>query len=507
MLKPPRSKKFFAELEREGKNNVQMWRGWVDGDQVISQWGIKDGKIQETIDIPGSKGRKGTKAFITPEDSAMNDLVRDIKKKAQKGYEIVTGPSRGPFADLLEQELTDVTKATEITFDGPLPNNVAFSKPQNSVEPQKLMKLAARKPGSEGVGGPPVVYTIKKNGMCYIVSKDREGRVWIQSRGKLIVENDKFPHLVTDFENLLPECSIVLCEFIVGHGNAKKDFTAMQQISNSLVDRAREMQEELGWVEAYLFRVPFWRGENMEVERPCSVWLELLNQLIDGWFASEPPPGQEMEDQIGTAHLEFVHGLAISDDSYEEAVEEMAKFGYEGWVAYDCWGSLGSKHISFKGQPDRPNVCWKVKKALEDDFIALWDPQGGGEHCTSKCHIPDLKASQKQTKEGKCCVCGKKLKPNGTWGTGKNKERVGTLSLYQYGADGIKRYICEVSSGLTDDQKQSIADEGFCIETAVIGYQDRGFIAQGDDSNALTHPKVIGFREDKELNECINEEL
>jgi hypothetical protein len=501
MLKPPRSKKFFAELERQAKTNVQMWRGWVDGDQVVSQWGIKDGKIQETIDIPGTKGKKGTKAFITAEQSAVDQLVRDVKKKAQKGYEITKGPSRGPFADALAAELGGVTKATEIDFSGALPNNVAFSKPQNSVEPQKLMKLAARP--QQGVGGPPLAYLVKKNGMCYLVSKDAEGRVWIQSRGKLIVENDKFPHLVEQFEDFLPERSILLCEFYVGNGNDKSDFTAMQQISNSLVDRALEMQKKLGEVHAYVFRVPFWKGANMEETTVISGWLEFLNQMIDGW----PDESRPYDTQPGLAEYEYIHGPAISDDTYEEALAEMEEFGYEGWVVYDCWTALGKKHISFLGQPDRPNCCWKVKRQMEDDFIALWDPTGGGEHCTSKCRLPDLKASQKQTQTGKCGVCGKKLKPNGTWGTGKNKERVGTLSLYQYGADGIKRYICEVSSGLTDEQKQSIADEGFCIETAVIGYQDRGFITQGDDSNALQHPKVIGFREDKELNECINEEV
>jgi len=504
LLKPPRSKKFFVHMEREG-TKTQMWRGWVDGDQVVSQWGIKDGKIQETIDIPGSKGKKGTKAFITPEDSAVNDLVRDVKKKAQKGYEIITGPSRGPFADMLEQELGDVTKATEIDFSGPLPNNVAFSKPQNSVEPKKLMKLAARE--QQGVGGPPLVWTVKKNGMCYIVTKDRKEKVWIQSRGKLIIENDKFPHLVEAFDSFLPPSSIILCEFYVGKGNTKKDFTAMQQISNSLVGRALEMQEQLGKVHAYVFRVPFYLGKNYEKDSPCTVWLSLLNSLIDGWDPPDTPPGIEPWGQSGLAQYEFIHGPAISDDTYEEAIEEMERFGYEGWVVYDCWNSLGEKHISFKGQPDRPNVCWKVKKALEDDFIGLWDPRGDGMHCTSKCRVPDQKSYMEQGKTKKCCVCGKRLKPDGTFGTGKNKERVGTLSLYQYGADGVKRYVCEVSSGLTDDQKQKIADEGFCVETVVIGYQDRGFITQGDDSNALQHPKVLGFREDKELNECVSEEV
>lgn len=501
MRNPPRSKKAFVLMEREGKNNVQVWIAWAEGDEVITQWGVKDGKIQETVDIPGAKGKDGTKGYINPERSALEQLVRDVKRQAQKGYVMVKEPAAGDFATLLAQEMGGVTKGDKIDFSGPLPNNVAFSKPINSVEPQKLMKLAARDPESRG--GPPVAWTVKKNGMCYLVSRDARGAVWIQSRGKLIVENDKFPHLVEEFESFLPKKTILLCEFYVGKGNTKADFKSMQQISNSLVDRALEMQKKLGLVHAYVFRVPFWKGANMEAEKSCSSWLAFLDHMIDGW----PDPSMSDGIQHGLSEYEYIHGPAISDDSYEDALKEMEKFGYEGWVVYDCWSSLGEKHISFLGQPDRPNVCWKVKRALEDDFITLWDPKGSGEHCTSKCHIPDQKGAQDQTRTGKCCVCGRRLQTNGTFGTGKNKERVGTLSLYQYGSDGVKRYICEVSSGLTDKQKQKIADEGFCVDVAQIGYQDRGYVAQGDDSNALTHPKLIRFRKDKELNECVNEEL
>lgn len=501
MRKPPRSKKAFVLMEREGKNNTQVWIAWADGEEVVTQWGVKDGKIQETVDIPGPKGKEGTKGFIDPVTSALDQLVRDVKRQAQKGYQVVKGPDSGLFATMLAQETGGVTRGESVTFDGPLPSNISFSKPVNSVEPQKLMKLAARDP--KGQGGPPLAWTVKKNGMCYLVSKDAKGGVWIQSRGKLIVENDKFPHLVEQFDAFLPKMTILLCEFFVGDGNTKKDFKSMQQVSNSLVSRALEMQRELGLVHAYVFRVPFWKGANMEANKSCSTWLEFLMTLLDGWEDPSMPDGI----QHGLASFEYIHGPAISDDSYEEAIEEMEKFGYEGWVVYDAWGSLGEKHISFLGQPDRPDVCWKVKRHLEDDFIALWDPDGNGEHCSSKCHVPDKHAAQEQTRTGRCPVCRKKLQSNGTWGTGKNKERVGTLSLYQYGSDGVKRYICEVSSGLTDKQKQKIADEKFCVEVAEVGYQDRGYVSQGDDSNALTHPKVIRFRKDKDLNECINEEL
>jgi hypothetical protein len=504
MRKPPRSKKMYVSMQREGKNHTQVWKSWVDGEEVVSQWGVLDGKMQETVDIPGAKGKKGTKGWISPEKAAFDQLVRDVKKKAQAGYEIIVKPSGGPFASALEKELGGVTKAKEIDFSGALPNNVSFSKPQNSVEPQKLMKLASRDPAEfYTVGGPPLAWTVKKNGMCYVCTKDSRGRVWVQSRGKMIVENDKYPHIVEELEEFMPKKTILLCEFYVGEGKDKGDFKAMQSIANSLVDRALEMQKELGLVHAYVFRVPFWKGANMEKTKACTMWLQFLEMLIDGW----PDPVMPDGIQRGFADYDFLHGLAISDDSYEEALEEMEEYGYEGYVVYDCWHSLGEKHISFLGQPDRPDVCWKVKRQLEDDFVGIWDPTGQGEHCTSKCRIPDMKSAQDQSRTGRCCVCGKKLKPNGTFGTGKNKERVGTLSLYQHGPDGVKRYICEVSSGMTDKQKQAIADEGFCIEVVQVGYQDRSFISLGDDSNALTFPKVLQFRTDKDLNECVSEDV
>lgn len=495
MLKLPRSKAALVSMEREGKNNTQVWISWVDGEKVISQWGIKEGKMQQTIDIPGPKGKEGTKAFIDPERSALNTLIRDVKKKAQKGYEIVDGPTNREFKKALATEIGGVTKTTKITFDGPIPDNVSFSKPVNSVDPKKLMKLQARE--SKEVGGPPLVWTLKKNGMCYLVSKDKAGDVWIQSRGKLIVENEKFPHLVEQFNEFLPPESLLLCEFFLGDGNTKRDFSAMQQVANSLPERALSMQRELGLVQAYIFRVPFWESENMEAGKANTVWLDLILQLSDGW-----------DDQASILELDHLHALVISDDSYEEAVAEMYKHGYEGWVVYDCYGSLGDKHISFQGQPDRPRVCWKVKRSLEDDFLGAWNPNGIDNHCTSKCHVdlgPWLKPDQDDYLS--CPGCGKKMKTDGTWGTGKNKERVGTLSLYQYDQHGGLIYICEVSSGLTDQQKQEIADEGYFYGVVQIGFQDRTFVTQGDDSNALTHPKVISFRGDKEPRECTSEEL
>jgi hypothetical protein len=496
MRRAPRSKKLFVEMERVGKIKVQIWRSWIEGDAVVSQWGVKDGKMQETVDIPGPKGKEGTRAWISPEQSAFETLVRDVKTKAQKGYGITIEPSQGPLLTALNKELAEVTKGNRIDFNGPLPDNIAFSKPVNSVSPKKLMQLAARE-NEKGYGGPPVAYTLKKNGMCYLVSKDMHGDVWIQSRGKLIIENEKFPHLVAEFGEFLPDKSILLCEFYVGEGSTKADFKGMQKIGNSLPKVALQKQKQIGLVHAYIFRVPFWKGANMEECGLISGWLEFLNAMIDGWEDDSRPGGY----QYGLSTYEFIHGPDIADCSYEEAMEELEEYGHEGWVVYDCWNKLGPNHISFLGQPDRPNVCWKVKRKLEDDFIAEWDPTGTPSHCSSKCHWDAA------PKNDKCPACGRKLQTSGTWGTGKNKDRVGTLSLFQIAGNGIKQYICEVGSGLTDKQKQNIADNGFFIEVVQVGYQDRSYISRGDDSNALTHPTVLSYREDKELNECVNGEL
>lgn len=496
-----RGSRNFVRMIRHGKKHVQVWQAWVEGEEVITQWGVIDGKVQETVDIPGPKGKPGTKAFIDAEQAARDQIIRDISTKAKRGY-VIDNEVKGEIKEKLDEELSGITRGDEITFKGPLPQNLAFSKPVNSIAAERILKN--EKKHAETIGGPFYDWTVKVNGMCHLVSKDRHGVVWIQQRGKLRVENDKYPHLVEEFEALLPLKSIMLCEFFVGNGRTAEDFSNMQSIANSLPERSLSMQRKIGLARAYVFRVPAWKGVMGEDTTLTTIWLDFLESLDDGWEDESMPD----HTQLGFFDLDFIEGVKrYKGLSYKEAMKLCEKHGFEGWVLYRRDKALGEKAISFLGQPDRPAVAWKVKPEFEDDFIGIWDPNGGGEHCGTKCRVPDAKGQQEQVRKGKCCVCGKKLQSNGTFGTGKNKTRVGSISLYQHGADGVKRYICEVGSGLTDKQKQQIADEGMFIGVLQIGYQDRKYATRGQDTNALTFPKVLRIREDKDLNECVDKEV
>jgi hypothetical protein len=465
---------------RKGKRNIQIWRIWAEGKEVITQWGMEGGKFQETVDVPGPKGKPDTKAYIDPKQSARNLVIRNVEARAKRGYSLLEKDTK--ISKELKEKLNEVRQENSITFEGPLPHNTAFSKPINSINQSKLEKVEDN-----------LIWTMKINGMCHIISKDMDEKVWIQKRGKLEIENDKYPHLVKEFDKLLPRESIVLAELYSGPGKTMADFKKMQSIANSLTDRAISIQKKIGLVKAYVFRTPFWEVYNMEIGITNAEWLEHLEELNDG--------------PNGILKMEFVKGLIIFEGTIDEAIREAGEEGFEGWVVYLKDRDLGKNHLNFLGNPDRPIGCWKVKNEEEDDFIAVWEPKGIPEHCGTKCLMPNLKARQESVSSGKCSVCKKPLKSSGTYGSGKNRKRVGSISLYQIDQNGVKQYICECSSGLTDKEKSDIAKIESFTEVVKIAYQARGYIRKGDDSNALTHPRYISVRKDKDLDECKNPEL
>lgn len=477
--------------------NDRVWAGWVDGEKCFTTWGKRGGKFQLTENIPGPKGKEGTKAFQNSEETAWQYLIRELEKKSKSGWSVETITPEVESA--LNDKMGEQHIATEITFDGPLPTNLCFSKPVNELKNDaEFERLCA----GEGV------FTVKMNGMMHIVSKDKYGEVYIQTRGKMDVVNEKYPHLVDQFYQLLPNKSICLCEFIVGEGSSKKDFKMMQSIANSKGPRALEMQEKYGLASAYLIRTPYWSGMHIEGFHTIEHILMFIECLWDG----RPNPIGEVRcpilqlPDIQPIWCAYTEG---NPNLWEELCEERDKQGWEGFVLYRLKDSFGEKGLNFKGNPDRPPVCWKVKPAYEDDFIAIFDPLGPPMHCSPSCHFPIGDPEY----NGRCPICGKKLLPDGGYGTGKNKYRVGALSLYQLTPDGESIYICEASSGLSEEQKESIVEwyeDGrnnqwsSCVR---VTYRDRGYVNDDDDSNALSFPAIDEIRSDKTEDECINEKL
>lgn len=458
--------------QKQGRAGERYWRIAVKGDKILTEWGSinKQGEHSKhgaTADIPGPKGKEGTKAYYTAEENAVFNAERLIRKKKEEGY-VELG--------------SKVRAAKTIDFTKPLPKNLAFSKPQNSIAPQKLSKIEA-----------VAIFTRKVNGMAAIIYSDCDGVISIYSR-RMEDCTAKFPHALDDLQRMrLPKRTILLAEAYMGQGNSKEDFNKMQMIMNAKPKHALAMQEQHGLVNFYIYRMPIWRGVPAEETSTNEEWIE------------------QLENMLGDAVLKTNH-FEVLDTFWgfaERAKEIALKRGYEGWVVYQGDASMGDKSFSFHGKPDRPNCCWKVKYHSEDDFCARWDPKRelGGGHCKNGCQYTDNKQVQRSTTTGKCAVCGGRMVGDGTFGSGKHTGQVGTLSLYQYTPKGIPVYICEVGGGMTDEEKEKMADLVLYPLTVQVIYDDRRYRSKGDDSNALVFPRVGMFREDKEPRECVNEEL
>jgi predicted DNA-binding WGR domain protein len=159
--------------QKQGRAGERYWRCAVHGDTVSTEWGAvtKSGNSPHgaTSDIPGPKGKAG-KSYFTAEQNAKFTYERLIRKKKEEGY----------------IELGIVSEASsEINFTIPLPKNLCFSKPKNSIEPDQL----------EDIVRTGAIFTRKVNGMGTIIYLDVEGDVTIYSR-RMDDVTEKFPHAV-----------------------------------------------------------------------------------------------------------------------------------------------------------------------------------------------------------------------------------------------------------------------------------------------------------------------
>lgn len=464
--------------QKHGRTGERYWQIGFESapgkpvETIVTAWGAitKAGKHKEhgrTSDRPGPKGKRGTKAFMSAQDNACFNTDRAIRKKLEEGYAEVGLDGRPVVGGDIEIMASD----RELDLTTGLPKNLCFSKPVNSVSESRIQKLS---------NAGKLIYTRKVHGQMVIAQIGPDQRVSLYSR-RMDSLDEHFPHLVHALTDLnMPANSIMLLEAFLGEGKKQHDFERVGSVMRSKPDRAIKLQQEQEWMKFYLFRIPVWKGQYVEQEFTCEEMLYMIeNGLADiflghrGLVAS----GKKTEE------MQVIYPVEIFEGTYPEALAVAEEEGYEGWVAYVRDGCLletrrGSdelvnKSFSFHGKPDRPRCCFKVKVDQEDDFIARWDPDND----------------------------------QGTWGTGKNSERVGTLSLYQYGEGSDEIYCCEVGSGLTDAKRDELADPSLFPQVVQIRYQERKFISEGAKSNALILPRVAAFREDKGTPECFCEKL
>jgi len=444
--------------QNNGRSGIRYWTIFLEFEQIHTSWGSFDDGLYsqygETDDIPGPKGKPNTKAFKTAEENAQFCYDRLIRKKKEEGYVEVNIETGEPL------EPVDET-ANVILWDRPLPKNLCFCKPKNSVSESHVQKLYSRS---------DLILTRKINGLTVVAQIGDKRKIRLFSR-RMDSVTDHFPQLVEalDWMNVsFLDQTVLLFEGYFGEGNTQEEFEAVQGVMNSKPERALELQQRDGWIKFYLYRVPILNGIEIEKTHSCRDQIETIETFSHGF---------ETFCFHRRKYGRFLETVRCIDIDPEDIKQTILERGWEGFVGYQASGTFGDYSYSFHGKPDRPSCSFKIKPEFEDDFVVFWEPD-------------------KSTKEF----------PRGTWGSGKNSKSIGAVSLYQYNTKGELVYICDTSA-FTDEKRarlESITSWPIC---ARVKYTNRSFISRGRKTNALLFPRFDEMRTDKTVEECVREEL
>lgn len=466
----------FRNTARTGK--VRVWMIGVDGDKVITEYGELGGKFQRVVDTAQEKNR-GKVNYVSPEEAAIQQMKRQILLKERAGYrEIHAGARR-----------TEVRRGDHIDWMNPLPNNLCFYKPDNT--------LSARLEALVDHGH--AWFTRKRDGEMMVIRKKADGKIDIYSR-RMLLTHDKeggtgwqwwhrFAHIADDIEfSEIPPCTILLGEMVAGR--EEDDRWHVASVMKSLTPRALELQQEKGDLFFYCWDIAFWGGRDLlsvdPVRHRVSMiehWLEKLHYVLPieiynsevedmaeslgyqrkkEWYYEDPPDTWDEEKSI-----RWNAAAALADER-----------GWEGFVVVDPDGVYGDRSYNFRGKADRPGkYSGKLKPEYELDAIMYFDPDG---------------------------LYGE---PAGKWGRGNHQGKVGSVELYQYDAEGQLVHLCDCGGGFDDDFREQYSDPNTFPIVGQIKYTTRTFRADGEKTNALQFPRLLRVRDDKSPDECIEERL
>lgn len=445
-------KREFHQVARTGRPRI--WTIEVDGNLIVTEHGELGGKLQRVVD-EGQRKNVGRANEITPEQDAAYLAERAILEKVRTGY---------------TEEGTE--RADSIDWFSTLPINLRFYKPDNSLSTTLAGKLANEM----------VWLSRKRDGEMVPVLKGPDSGVDIYSRRMLRTHHleegehawrDRFPDLVKELEGRadIPPRTILLGDLV--HSPTDDGRWAVASIMKSRTKEALQ-QPPLFY---YVWDIAFWDGVDLIsqtsiADRYALIW-DTFGRSWSGDSLVLPVEAWEI------AQLRRMSGVRI-EDPVEMAQAASKKWGWEGWVVVDPAGVYGDRAYNFRGKTDRPGkFCGKLKPVYEDDFVALFDPDGAFLH------------------KG----------PQGKWGTGNNRGMVGSVALYQYTTDGKLVYVCDCGGGIDDAFRARHSDPRGYPLVLQVEYTDRTYTSEGEKTNALTYPRVLCARTDKEPEECVNPRL
>jgi len=420
-----------------------MWAIWVETadttasghPEVWIEHGQVDGKKQLTNDVISEGVNIGKANETTPLEQALLTLDRKVIKQKEKGYS----------TDIQETE----QKIVGFNFEDPLPKELCFYKPKNSIDDNKIQKLEADR---------RAVFTVKRDGMMHIVRKTEKFGVEIYSR-RMDLVTDKYPHLIETLNNL-PNDTVLLGEIVLFTEDGKDNFNAVSSICRSDPEKAIERQNELGKVWYYIFDVAYYRGENLLISKTY----ENRRKVISGYF--ELCTSDSHEDD--PANHRYIGLAEVIDKPHSEAMKEIKERGLEGLVVWDADGIMkDSEAFTMNGKAYRPNVLWKSKPKYEDDFIVRFDPEN----------------------------------EIGEFGKGKNNDKLKSVFCYQLDDDGNEVYLGKCGGGLSDEQRTFYTKEATYPRVWRIEYD-----SIQDKTGSLRFPVFNADRtltEDKTIQECL----
>jgi predicted DNA-binding WGR domain protein len=461
---------------------VRYWGICVVGDEVHTQFGELHGKVQTGLD-KGLVKNAGRSNEVSAEQDAHEKAERLILEKQRDGYVEMAEP---PSAGTITTDTLDLTK--------PLPTNLCFFKPDNEMDPVAADLIAAGE----------YWFTRKRDGeMLVLVHPLSDDCPMIYSRTMLpshhkedILWEKRFPRFVEQLKRLPP--GTVLLGEAVQDGENDGRWSHVARVLKAKTDKAIKLQDELGHLHFVVWDIAYLGGESLR-KLPYRDRMELLDELLnvmsydaetdtfDDVYFHAPETYGALE--ILDAHEELmaqgligksVFGHFRSDESLRAMACEVAlAYGWEGWVAVDPNATFETEFWNFRGKADRPFQSTKVKPYFEDDFVAIWHPDGADT-------------------EGR---------PRGTRGTGKRLGKVGAVSLYQFNEMGDLVYIGDCGGGIDDKLVDVLSDPAIYPLCLQVEYETRQYESLGGSSNALQFPRVLCVRGDKAPEECINVRL
>jgi hypothetical protein len=477
------------EFHQKGRKHTLAWTIRVAGATETTTHGVLDGAMQETSHTY-SGINIGKKNEVSPEDYALDRAQRKVTLRTYKGYTEV-GDDPAPVALLPDEQL---------------PLNLCFYKPDNTLSVTLEKKLLM---------GKGVLLGRKREGMMHVI-RTTEDDVEIYSRRMRPTHDreaegedyrlwaERFPMIYEEVlvmlrEEVIPPNSILLGELVADRGG-KDEFAYVQRVTKSGTNKALQLQQKQGWLSLYVWDIAFWDGEPVGTTRPFSermgtveeftkeaqwllplqtftpqqIWDEGLRAVV--WAADQD--GRELRYSKRRSYFPtaiFMEGDKELTVQLDTIARNLAQHnGWEGWVVVDPKGIFGDKAYNFRGKPDRPGkYTGKLKPVYEDDCIAYWDPDHG----------------------------------EGTWGNGKYQGQVGSVALYQLDPEGELVYLCDCGGGLTKAHKSDLADPKLFPKVVRVGYSERFYLSNNDKTNAMIHPRILDFRTDKAVDECVNDKL